>query len=300
MKMKSIAVLMTCYNRKQKTIESLTSLLNQSLLNQSVLSDITLDVYLVDDGSTDGTADAVKAAYPQVTIIQGNGSLFWNGGMRRAFAEAARTDYDYHLWLNDDTTLYPDALQKLLQTSQHLLEQGETKAIIAGSTQDSETALLSYGGGICHRWWHPLSFAPLEPGEVPKPCDVINGNCVLIPRSVFTVLGNLDPSFSHYLGDFDYALRAHSRNCSVWITPGYVGTCPPNLSYRNTEIEKTSLDDQLKRMTQPKGLPTQDLTLYSFKEWRVFSQRHGGLLWVLYYLIPYRRLLGSFLKPIAP
>jgi GT2 family glycosyltransferase len=77
------AVLITCHNRKPKTLACLAALFNQELSPE-----VTIDVYLVDDGSTDGTAEAVHQAYPQVKILQGDGSLFWNRGMRKAFAEA--------------------------------------------------------------------------------------------------------------------------------------------------------------------------------------------------------------------
>jgi GT2 family glycosyltransferase len=290
----TIATLITCYNRKQKTLDSLNS-----LLSQSDCEDVALTVYLVDDGSTDGTADAVKKVYPQVTLMTGDGSLFWNRGMRKAFGEAMQGDYDYYLWLNDDTQLYPDAISKLLQTSQQLIAQGQLRAIVAGSTQDPENGILTYGGGVSHRWWHPLSFLAIKPAENPQVCDVINGNCVLIPRTVVEVVGNLDLVFAHYLGDYDYALRARKQNCSVWIAPGYVGTCPENPYYRNSQDANTPLSQQLEKIGQPKGLPTQDLTLYSFKEWRVFSQRHGGLFWFVYYLIPYRRLISSFIPKIS-
>jgi len=110
-----IAVLITCHNRKPKTLACLTA-----LFNQTPPSSATTDVYLVDDGSTDGTAEEVHQAYPQVKILQGDGSLFWNGGMRKAFSEALKYDYDYYLWLNDDTILYPEAIASLLTTSHHI------------------------------------------------------------------------------------------------------------------------------------------------------------------------------------
>jgi GT2 family glycosyltransferase len=285
----TIATLITCYNRKQQTLDSL-----KSLFSQNNCEEVSLCVYLVDDGSTDGTTAAVKESYPQVRAIEGDGNLFWNRGMHKAFAEAMPQDYDYYLWLNDDTQLYPDAISKLLRTSQQLTAQGQPSAIVAGSTQDPERGRLTYGGAVSHRWWHPLSFLPIPPTENPQSCDVINGNCVLIPRSVVEVVGNLDLAFAHYLGDYDYALRARKQNCSVWIAPGYVGTCPANLSYRNSQNVNTSLSQQLEKIDNPKGLPTQDLTLYSFKEWQIFSHRHGGLFWFFYYLVPYRRLLSPF------
>lgn len=129
----SIAVLMTCHNRKLKTLATL-----ESLFKQKLTSEIALNAYLVDDGSTDGTAAAVQQTYPQVKIFSGDGNLFWNGGMRVAFSEAMKDDPDYYLWLNDDTRLDPEALNVLLTTSSELMKKGEKRAIVAGSTRDPE------------------------------------------------------------------------------------------------------------------------------------------------------------------
>src|SRR4028118_1511310 len=121
----SIAVLMTCHNRKLKTLLTL-----ESLFRQTLTSEIALSVYLVDDGSTDGTSEEVQQKYPQVKLFSGDGNLFWNGGMRIAFSEAMKDEPDYYLWLNDDTVLAPEALNTLLTTSRQLFEQGEKKAIV--------------------------------------------------------------------------------------------------------------------------------------------------------------------------
>ena len=67
-----IAAIITCHNRKEKTLVCLKSLF-QIIQN--------IDVFLTDDGSTDGTSEAVKKIYPQVNIIQGDGNLFWSRGM---------------------------------------------------------------------------------------------------------------------------------------------------------------------------------------------------------------------------
>jgi GT2 family glycosyltransferase len=281
-----IAALLTCYNRKPKTLASLAALFNQQLTNE-----VKIDVYLVDDGSTDGTAEAVAEFYPQVKILQGDGSLFWNGGMRLAFAQAIKSDYDYYLWLNDDTILDPNALNTLLETIQTLRIQGENRAIVAGSTRDPNTATLTYGGVVRRSPWRPLKFDLVEPEEQVKRCDTINGNCVLIPREVVQVVGNLDPAFTHYAGDWDYGLRARQQGCSVWIAPGYVGTCSQNYQPGSQANASVELGEGLKKLAQPKGLPVREQTLHPLGEWKVFAQRYAGLLWPIYWLIPYRRLL---------
>ena len=275
---------MTCHNRKLKTLATLESLFQQTLTNE-----IALSVYLVDDGSTDGTAEGVQQKYPQVKLFNGDGNLFWNGGMRVAFSEAMKDDPDYYLWLNDDTVLAPEALDTLLTTSRDLTAKGETKAIVAGSTCDPDTGDFTYGGIVKITFLLPFKFRFLEPTKAAQSCDSMNGNCVLIPRTVVDIVGNLDPAFIHYLSDWEYGLRARQKGCTVWIAPGYQGTCSANP--QATKIAAEDLAEGLQKMNQPKGLAFKDATLQPASEWKVFARRHGGLLWPIYWLLPYRRLI---------
>jgi GT2 family glycosyltransferase len=78
---------MTVHNCVELTLARLRSLRAQNTLGA------TLDVYVVDDASTDGTADRVSAEHPEVVLLRGNGDLFWNGGTRVALGAALRRDY---------------------------------------------------------------------------------------------------------------------------------------------------------------------------------------------------------------
>ena len=137
--MQSLAILLTVFNRKAKTLQCL-----QNLYAQLPIEGYTVDVYLTDDGCTDGTPEAVKELFPAVNIIHADGNLFWNRGMYRAWSRAAETkDYDYYMWLNDDTTIRPDALGVLLQTSVAC----ENKCIVVGTTcATGNPATITYGG----------------------------------------------------------------------------------------------------------------------------------------------------------
>jgi GT2 family glycosyltransferase len=279
MKILHLAVIMTCHNRRAKTLACL-----EALFQQEIPSNVEIQVYLVDDGSTDGTGETVRLNYPEVKVLEGNGNLFWNRGMHLAFGEAIKYDYDYYLWLNDDTLLYPKAIDTLLATSQNLIQQGHTQAVVVGSTQDPITGLLSYGGMIQSSWWHPLKFDLVEPDKEAKPCLTLNGNCVLISRKVVQVVGNLDSSFIHSTGDFDYGLRTNKLGGSVWIAPGYIGSCEYNpLRQQAWEEPSLTLSQRWEKINQPRGLP--------IMEWKVFTQRHAGLLWMFYWLLPYLRML---------
>lgn len=90
MELRKIAVLLTVFNRKDKTLECL-----KRLYAQLPLDGYQVDVYLTNDGCTDGTPEAVKKQFPDVNIINGSGNLFWNRGMYTAWHEAAKKDYDF-------------------------------------------------------------------------------------------------------------------------------------------------------------------------------------------------------------
>jgi GT2 family glycosyltransferase len=275
-----LAVIMTCHNRMTKTLSCL-----EALYKQQLPSNVEMQAYLVDDGSTDGTGEGIRTHYSEVKVLLGNGYLFWNGGMRLAFAEAIKCNYDYYLWLNDDTILYPEAISNLLDSSHNLANQGYVKTVVVGSTQDPKTDLLSYGGMIASSWWHPLKFDLIKPdNNQVKPCSTMNGNCVLLSQRVVQSVGNLDPVFSHSTGDFDYGLRTHKQGGSVWLAPRYVGTCEYNpLRHQAWDEPNLTLRQRWNKINEPRGLP--------IREWRVFASRHGGPFWIFYWLLPYARLL---------
>ncbi|MCG8688965.1 MAG: glycosyltransferase, partial [Desulfobacterales bacterium] len=81
---------MTVHNRRDTTLACL-----KTLFAQQLPQDVELTVYLVDDGSTDGTGAAVARQYPSVRLIRGNGTLYWNGGMFLALGEAVKKQHDF-------------------------------------------------------------------------------------------------------------------------------------------------------------------------------------------------------------
>ena len=221
---KTLAVIMACHNRRENTLSCL-----RVLGQQSVGNNVIVEVYLLDDGSTDGTPDAVKNEFPNVHVLVGDGSLFWTRGMRESFSAAIQKGFDFYLWLNDDSILYENALEVLLETYSQLKEQGHDCAIIGSAMQDPVSHQFTYGGVIRHKTrWGRVKLERIAPTNEAVQCDASNGNCVLIPASVVNKVGNLDPVFLHRFGDHDYCFRGLNHGCSVWLAPGYLGTCKDN------------------------------------------------------------------------
>ena len=208
--MKVVAALITCHNRKAQTLACLERLLGQELSQDAVLK-----VHLVDDGSTDGTADAVRQRYPSVSIIPADGSLFWCTGMRLAWEHAAKANPEFYLWLNDDTLLRPGTVGTLIRVAQ---EAGNPACIVVGSCCDVYSGARTYGGQR-QLGKHPAKLSPIEPdAETAKPCDTFNGNCVLVTRTAYRALGIMR-DFQHATADTDYGLRARRLGVPVMSRP---------------------------------------------------------------------------------
>jgi GT2 family glycosyltransferase len=273
-----IAVLMACFNRRKMTLEAL-----ESLFGQEPVQDLDMTVYLVDDGSRDGTSHAVAQRFPQVSILQGNGSLFWNGGMRKAFAHALGSSFDGYIWFNDDTRLEKDAVSRLIACAGRVSGYlGHT--IIVGSICDPQTGERSYGGVRRKASRFRLDFVPQLPDDrEPILCDTMNGNFILIPAAAADRVGNLDGTFRHQLGDFDYGLRAVKMGIPIVIAPGYFGYCSDNPIDKTWRDRSLPLRQRWRHLMSPKGAPIQ--------EWLCYTKRHFGWRWPLYALSPYVKTL---------
>lgn len=278
--MQSIAVIMACHNRHVKTLTCLDHLFSQRLPQG-----FKIIVYLLDDGSTDQTAIFVRQKYPMVKMLQGDGTLFWTQGMNVAWSEAMMQQPEFYLWLNDDTYLYPNAVQMMVQSYCSMREKYHGHIIIVGSTQDPVTNKFTYGGINKATSWHPLKFCGVEPNGISLECQTMNGNCVLLPHEIVEKVGVLSSQFTHALGDFDYGLRATQLGCSLYVAPKYVGTCKLNQLSGTWQDSHLSLQKRLKAVVQPKGLP--------WKEWWYFSQCHGGVFWFIFFVLPYVKLIFS-------
>ena len=271
MYLNDIAVLITCHNRKEKTMQCLKLLFNQKGLGH----EYNIEVFLVDDGCTDGTAEAIREHFPQVNIIHGSGDLYWNRGMHLAWETAASAkEFDYFLWLNDDTFLFENALEILFKES-------FPDSIVCGSTIGQTDQGTTYGG------FKNKPFHLLNPNGKFQNADYCNGNCVLIPRSVFDNLGNLDPIFQHALGDFDYSLRARKNGIEIKVAPNFIGYCeshPKVPEWRNTDF------NVFKRLNKLYS----ELSGSHPLEFFVFEKRHFGLKSAIY------RLILAHLRAIFP
>lgn len=216
----SVFVVIPVHNRSTITLNCLATLSQYNILGH-------YQVTVVDDGSTDGTAAAIRKAYPSVRILEGDGNLWWTGaialGMDYAFEQGA----SYCIWLNDDCLPEPGTLDCLVEFAQE-----HPNSLVSAACYTAETRVLLESG---FQGRTPVTARPHEVVAV----DGLSGYCVLVPIAVWQSIGAPDSHrFPHYAGDTMYTLKATRAGFKAYIVgkaiAHLVGPLNPTPSFSET------------------------------------------------------------------
>lgn len=274
--MNELHVIVASHNRAATTHRALAS-----LDVAAAEADLSYDVTLFDDGSTDETVAAATAAVKNLTVLRGDGSAFWARSMAAAEDEVLSRDDvqdgDWLLWFNDDVVLAPAGLRKMIEAA-----SASPVGILVGSTVDRESGLLTYGG-LRRSGVHPLAFDLVEPPAAPDEgarADAFNGNVVLMPVHVARAVGAIDGAFSHAFADVDYGSRAVAKGVPIIVAGGVVGFCS-----RNPTISHSSSVAAWRAYTGRKGAGNpralrRYLRRHSPRSWWFFFASSYGLWWM--------------------
>lgn len=246
--MKSLAIIFTCFNRKKITESCLKNLIKQAELLQGK---IVVEVYVCDDGSTDGTEQVLRNSGQNVHIIKGE-SLFWNRGMYEAMSEAVKSYHDYYLMINDDVDFYSDAIETMLLAHRRV----EGNCGITGATKSHNSEITTYGG----RLFRSREF--ISPNGTLQHCDLANWNCFLVDEKIISDIGIIDSNYDHSYGDYDYSMRMQRRGYDIFVADKYIGECERN-SIKGTFKDKTlSKKRRMQLFFSPKGMSIKSIFRY--------------------------------------
>ncbi len=222
----NVSIVMPVHNRRQTTINCLQSL--RALERRGPTFRILTTVIVVDDGSTDGTAAALAADFPEVRLLAGDGTLFYAEGTNVGIREALRHGPRYVVTMNDDSVVDRHALVEMVSCA---LKAENTIVGAVLVRWDSDDLIFQvdprwetlYGG------WHFFPDARLsELPDAPFAVQSLVGNFLLYPVSALQ--HELLPSdkFRKIWGDVQFVRVLQRRGFLTVVCPTAIVRCEPN------------------------------------------------------------------------
>lgn len=210
-----IYVAIPVFNRKAYLRDCLLSLRNQT--------DQSFKVIVTDDGSTDGTSEMLRTEFPEVTVLQGDGNLWWTGAINMAVSHALTlcAEEDMILVLNDDLVVPADYIENF-----YALAKRHPDALIGSVVTDIHNRDLIASGGVKINWLtgkarginDGTSLATFGKGYYRDDVSYLTGRGVLIPSKVFRQLGIYNNKHYQQCGDTELPIRAQKAGYKLLVS----------------------------------------------------------------------------------
>lgn len=199
-------------NRKQDTLESLASIFASTYKKPHVI--------VLDNQSTDGSVEAVRAGYSQVQLLSLERNLGYAGNNNVGIEAALQQGADWILVLNEDTILDPDCLKRLVEAG----EADERTGIVGPMVyHHNEPDVIQSAGVRLDPEWRSIHIGQNEPehGQYTdlREVDAISGCAIMVRRQVIEQVGSLDERFFYYWEETDWCVRARKAGWRIVHVP---------------------------------------------------------------------------------
>lgn len=287
--MKKIAILIPVFNKIELTKKCLESLL--PLVDSDSLQNFEAQIFVIDDGSNDGTGEWVENSHPEVEVLKGDGSLWWSGGINMGARYAIeQTDADFILlWNNDilaETVFFKELDAFINEVSDQMIIGSKIYALHPPDQIWAFGAIFNPKNGA--KYMIGFDQVDSEEFESIREVDWLPGMGTLVPVDVIKKIGYWDAeNFEQYHGDSDFTYRAKTKGYKILVYP--------QLKLWN-DVSNTGIshEGKLSNLTR---LLTDTRSLYHFRKNMLFVRRFSTsylAYWPLF--VSYFRLFGGFFK----
>jgi GT2 family glycosyltransferase len=226
--MTDMAVIVVNWNARKDLRQCLSSLFREPLPN------VPYEVWVVDNASTDGSAEMVRNEFPQVHLIVNTDNRGFSKANNQAIDAAGRRDV---FLLNSDAAVHPGALDALAAFAETHPQAGVIGPKVLnpnGSLQFSCRRFPSLGAGFFrntylgrlfprNRYARNYLMGDLDHTQS-HTVDWVSGCAMWIRRDLIDAIGALDERFFMYCEDVDLCWRCHEAGREVWYAPEAVVT----------------------------------------------------------------------------
>jgi GT2 family glycosyltransferase len=216
-----VSILVISYNTRAMTLDCLRSVVAETTVPHELI--------VLDNASSDGSAAAIAAAFPDIRLIASEENLGFARGNNVAAREARGK---YILLLNPDTLVLGHAIDRLVGFAERTpagIWGGRTlnddRTLNPGSVFGRVTlwSLFCRASGLALIFRSSAFFNPEEMGAWDRgderEVDVVQGSFFLIRRELWQALGGFDPTFVMYGEEQDLCRRARSLGARPRMTP---------------------------------------------------------------------------------
>lgn len=242
------------YNRLEVTKKGLHYLcasIDHYRLNAS--SALEVRIIIVDDGSTDGSSEWIATHHPDITILRGDGGLWWTGAVNLAIKHALETcpDTAAIVLQNDDVVVEHDWFINLMNAA---MNHPDSLIGCATSTLHNKDAIV-YGGRKLHPWFATEKMLNVGSSKrgFPKgyvvPSFDLYGRGLYIPVRIFKEIGLFNQEQFRHRGDMDIPLRAKKVGFNLLVSYDAIVYEFPEHAFGLDSKKKISLKEAFKALT---------------------------------------------------
>lgn len=209
-----VTILIVSYNTRELTLEAIRSAIRET-------TRVSSEIIVVDNASSDGSADAIAAEFPAVRLIRLDENIGFGPGNNAGAREARGHSI---LLLNPDTVTLDHAIDTLVEFArahpEHRVYGGRTlfpdRSLNRASAWGEPTlwSMFCRGSGLGSLFKRSALFDPESLGawdrSTTREVPIISGCFLLIERALWETLGGFDDRFRMYAEEFDLCLRARA------------------------------------------------------------------------------------------
>lgn len=235
-----ISIILPIHNGLNYTKSCIHSLIQEHEIENK---HVKYSLIIIDDGSIDGSKEWIKKNYPQVIVLNGDGSLWWSGGINKGISYAINElNTDYILWWNNDIIADKNYFDNLIK----IIKQADFDTIVGSKIFLFQQKNIVWSmGGLFDPYSgkkEMIGMGKQDHNGLQKPTEVdwLPGMGTLIHKTIFDKIGFVDEkTFPQYHGDSDFIYRAKVNGCKIIVYPSlkiYNDTTSSGLRHQDSFI----------------------------------------------------------------